>query len=193
MIKNIFITSLTILIFTLTIQKVDACRKKEYREAMQLHKNSKYMEAKQKFEILDENGCPTSSFYLGIYYAYGIGLKQNIDRAIFYCEKFLDKNNKVQPRKYRDVAYRTLSELYLKSDNYSKSFNYLLKSAQIGNCESQLKIGEYYLNGDSKSRVAKDKRKAAYWLNKSAANYNIKAMQLIYEKNLEKYIPNPNA
>ncbi|WP_440682481.1 tetratricopeptide repeat protein [Cysteiniphilum halobium] len=182
--KAFFIGS--ILLASLSIQTANACLSKAYNDAYALFKHGQYSQSLTAFTKLYNNGCPTSPYFLGIYYTYGIAVKPNYDTAIKYFDKFLDKKNLAQPRDYRANTYRALALIYKSKNQPQKAHGYLIDSAKLGNIEAMFLLGRSYIGKDQPYYTKTDLHQAFIWLNKAANYGNIEAMKLIYRHALQK-------
>ncbi len=182
-------TMLTISLFFsgLGFQIAHACISKEYNDAYALFKHSEYTKSVPAFTKLYHNGCPTSPYFLGTYYTYGIAVEENYDTAIKYFDQFLDKKNLAQPRDYRANAYRALALIYQSKNQTQKAHDYLVDSAKLGNTEAMFLLGRSYINEGLPYHTTTNLKEAYVWLNKAANYGNVEAMKLIYEHSLQKY------
>ena len=169
----------------MSFQVAQACRSKAYNVAYQLYKNNEYNKAFKAFNQLYKNGCPTSPFFLGTFYTYGLATKPDYNKAINYFVKFLDNKNIVQSRDYRANAYRALALIYKTKGESKKAFGYLGDSVKLGNQEAMFYLGRSYVSNKEPYHVKTDFKKAYYWLSKVAKNGNIQAMKLIYDYGLQ--------
>ncbi|WP_116963777.1 tetratricopeptide repeat protein [Fastidiosibacter lacustris] len=185
--KSRILITTGVLLAGLGFQLAHACVSKAYNDAYALFKHGEYAKSVPAFTKLYNNGCPTSPFFLGTYYTYGIAVKQNYDTAIKYFDKFLDEKNLVQPRDYRASVYRSLALIYKEKNQPQKAFDYLVESAKLGNTESMFLLGRSYLSEDQPYHTKTNLKEAFYWLNKVAVLGNIEAMKLIYQHSLQNY------
>lgn len=183
--KALLISSI-LLIGLSTHQTANACISKAYNDAYALFKHGQYRQSVPAFTKLYNNGCPTSPYFLGTYYTYGIAVKPNYDMAIQYFDKFLDKKNLAQPRDYRANAYRALALIYKSKNQMQKAHSYLIDSAKLGNTEAMFLLGRSYIDKDQSYHTQTDLKQACNWLNKAANYGNIEAMKLIYQHELQK-------
>ncbi|WP_440993153.1 tetratricopeptide repeat protein [Cysteiniphilum litorale] len=175
-----------VLLASFSIQTANACLSKAYNDAYALFKHGQYSQSVPAFTKLYNNGCPTSPYFLGTYYTYGIAVKPNYDTAIKYFDKFLDKKNLAQPRDYRANAYRALALIYNAKNQPAKAHAYLIDSAKLGNTEAMYLLGRSYIGKDQPYYTKTDLHQAFIWLNKAANYGNIAAMKLIYQHELQK-------
>ncbi|ABK89756.1 sel1 repeat family protein [Francisella tularensis subsp. novicida U112] len=182
--KNKIILVITFIFLNLSMQVSYACISNEYNKAYSLYRNSDYSDSAKAFIELYKKGCPTSPYFLGIFYTYRIGVKQDLDLAKKYFDVFLDKNNSKQPRHYRANAYLALAYIYKTQGQIEQANQYLALSAEIDNTEAMFFLGKSYLASNQPYHVETNPKKAFYWLNKAAQNGNIEAMKLIYDNNL---------
>ncbi|AEE26222.1 membrane protein of unknown function [Francisella hispaniensis] len=182
--KNKIILVVVFIFLALSMQLSYACISNEYNKAYSLYRNSDYSGSAKAFMDLYKKGCPTSPYFLGIFYTYGIGVKQDLDLAIKYFDVFLDKNNNKQPRHYRANAYLALAYIYKTKNLMKKANKYLTLSAEIDNVEAMFFLGKSYLADNQPYYIETNLEKAFFWLNKAAQNGNIEAMKLIYDNNL---------
>ena len=119
-----------------------------------------------------------ANYYLGKLYEKGLGVKQNINKALNYY--------KISNTKEANFA---LSNLYLKGKyilkNPKLAILYLKKSAKQGYDKAQYLLGKMYLKGNE--ALNKDLSKAAKWLKASTKNGEMKAKKLWEEYKLYKY------
>jgi TPR repeat protein len=177
-------TYIFFILLSLNLQFSYACISNEYNRAYSLFKHSDYTESTKAFIELYKKGCPTSPYFLGISYTYGIGSKQDFDIAIKYFDTFLDKSNKKQPRNYRANAYLALAYIYKSKKELNKANEYLIESAELDNSEAIFFLGRSYINEKQPYHIKTDSKKAFYWLNKAANYGNVEAMKLIYQYDL---------
>lgn len=182
--KNKIILVVTFIFLTLSMQLSYACISNEYTKAYSLYRNSDYSDSVKAFMELYKKGCPTSPYFLGIFYTYGIGVKQDLDLAIKYFDVFLDKNNNKQPRHYRANAYLALAYIYKTQGQIEQANQYLALSAEIDNTEAMFFLGKSYVANNQPYYIETNPQKAFFWLNKAAQSGNIEAMRLIYDNDL---------
>ncbi|AXA33117.1 tetratricopeptide repeat protein [Francisella adeliensis] len=175
---------ITILLGCLSFQISQACISTEYNRAYSKFQHSDYISSAKAFANLYENGCPTSPYFLGIHYAYGLGVKKNTDMAIKYFDIFLAKKNHKQPRRYRANASLALAIIYNSKGDTEKAHKYLEQSAKADNTEAMFFLGRSYIDKDQPYYVETNRKEAFLWLNKAASYGNVKAMKLIYENSL---------
>ena len=184
--KNKTLVIGSILLASFSIQIANACISKAYNDAYSLFKHGEYSQSVPAFTKLYKNGCPTSPYFLGTYYTYGIAVKPNYDTAIKYFDKFLDKNNLAQPRDYRANAYRALALIYKSKNQPQKAHDYLIDSAKLGNTEAMFLLGRSFIDKNQPYHTQTNLKDAFTWLNKAANYGNIEAMKLIYQHALQK-------
>lgn len=173
--------SFLFVLFILTLNSSYACISDEYNRAYSLYKHNDYDKSFNAFLNLYKLGCPTSPYFVGIHYAYGIGTKENHEAAIKYFNIFLDKNNPKRPRDYRGNAYLALAYIYNLDGKTTRANECLFESASVGNTEAMFLLGRSYTNNNQPYYVKTDLEKALFWLNKAANAGNVTAMQLIYQ------------
>ena len=155
--------------FFVALKSASACNTPDYKQAARLDQKKEFSHAFHAFTRLEKGGCPKASYYLGKYYAYGLGTEANDLKALAYYHQFLKNDIKFKPRPYRAHAYQAMTMLYLKQKNTSSAKRYLIKSAKIGNNAAQLALARYYLHGNSLLKIAKDSKKSAYWSKQAQA------------------------
>lgn len=180
--KTIILT--TVLLGCLSFQISQACISTEYNRAYSKFEHSDYASSAKAFANLYKNGCPTSPYFLGIHYAYGLGVKKNTDTAIKYFNDFISKDNRKQPRRYRANTYLALAVIYNSKGDIKKAHKYLKQSAKADNVEAMFFLGRSYINKNQPYFVETDHKEAFFWLNKAANYGNIKSMELIYANSL---------
>lgn len=185
--KYILVFTKLLIVVCLILDRGYTCISEEYNDAYSLFKNGQYSESINKFNNLNNKGCPLSSFFLGIYYTYGIGINQDLEQATYYLNKFLDINNLAQPRDYREQAYCALSFIYKEKLEIEKSLYYLLQAANMGNKEAQYILGISYLSDIEPYHLQKNFKASFYWLKQLAISGNIDAMKLIDKCSLHNY------
>ena len=182
--KSKLTLTMVILLTTLSFEVSHACISNEYNKAYSLFKHSDYRDSLLGFTDLYKGGCPTSPYFLGIHYAYGLGVKQNYEIAIKYFNDFLDKDNGKQPRSYRANTYLALAIIYKSKGQLQKAHEYLVESAKIGNTEAMFLLGRSYIDKTQPYYTQTNLKGAFFWLNKAALYGNVAAMKLINDNSL---------
>lgn len=129
----------------------------------------KYNEAYKWFKKGAEAGNSYAQFYLGAFYAEGLGVKKDYEKAREWYKKSADQGN-VDAQYYLGDLY--LQGLGVKKD-YAKAVELFKKSANQGYAETQYKLGIIYKNGVL--GLKKDYKKAFDFLRKAADQNHILA------------------
>ena len=127
------------LFFFAVLAPANACNTPDYKQAARLDQKQEFTKAFKAFTRLAKGGCPKANYYLGKYYAYGLGTKANTNKALYYYRKFLKNPIKYQPRPYRANAYQAMAMLYLKKKNHNMAKTYFIKSAKMSNANASIK------------------------------------------------------
>lgn len=191
---------------------------KEYLEdaVKSKNENAKFLLAKLYLETdeyskipdaikwLEESQNDTADFILGKEYMNGIHVEQDIEKAIQYFEKCLEKNNPyaafklgkiylenrdvmkgirymdICAKQGNDIAQYILGMIYLKDEqiekNVDKAIDYLARSAKQNNRFAQYALGKLFLFG---KEVKRDEEKALYFLSCSSIQGNEYAQYLL--------------
>lgn len=122
-----------------------------------------------KIRISAELNDSIAFSFLGDFYYYGYGVKQDYVKAKEYYEKSADQNY--------SYSFYSLGLLYLNGygvkQDYKKAKEYLEKSAEQNNSDALCSLGILYLNGCG---VKQNYKKAIEYLEKSAEQNNSNAL-----------------
>lgn len=134
-----------------------------YENAITQFEKGEYDIAFSTFRSLSEGENSNSWFYLGLMYNYGLGIRRDIDRAIYWYEKSALAGN-VQ-------AQHNLGVLYVSGVNgaadYDSGIRWLHESAQQGLTPSFSELGKAYLK---RGRDLSDLCDAIYWYEKGTVD-----------------------
>jgi TPR repeat protein len=103
------------------------------------------------------NGDIEAKIQVALMYMYGVGVKQNSDKAQYWFKESAKDNHPQGQKMYGYTLYGTQN---------SQAFKYIKKAAQQGDIEAQYLISKFYLDGIG---VKKNKEKSMYWFDKALA------------------------
>lgn len=142
-------------------------------EGQKYYQKGDYQKAYKNFEMAGDNGNTLAEQYLGLFYYYGMVVKQDYSKALEWWQKAAAKND-------ADSIYN-ISILYQNGQgvekNLSKAYEYALKSANLGLGMAQNYVGYSYHYGIG---IQIDYSKAIEWYMKAAKNNNVFAFQNLY-------------
>lgn len=156
--------------------EVDEVGRKCVHEAIE---NKKFKAAFKEACRMADHDCQYSQCLLGIMYENGVGVKQDIEKAIVWYKKAASKG-------VAEAQFR-LGRLYyfgkkVKRDPKEAAI-WLEEAADQGIAEAQYLIGKMYLSGDG---VPREIRKAKRWLHLAADRGIADAKRLIASSHLAK-------
>jgi len=132
-----------------------------FSEGFKHHQQGEYGEAAKKYHKAAIKGNVVAQQLLGSLYMNGLGVEQDITKAIYWFQKAADQDEA--------IAQYYLGILYLKGDGVepdtSKAVHWLHKSAEQGDSLAQYQLGYMYLNGKG---VEKKYFMATHWFRKAA-------------------------
>ena len=82
--------------FFVALKSASACNTPDYKQAARLDQKKEFSHAFHAFTRLEKGGCPKASYYLGKYYAYGLGTEANDLKALAYYHQFLKNDIKFE-------------------------------------------------------------------------------------------------
>lgn len=115
--------------------------------------------AEQFIEKVEQTATPQEIYTVSYSYGHGLRLKKDIDKAMYWATIAAEKGG--------INAMYFLGECFWNKQNPKEALVWFEKAAEKGLSPAQLQVGRIYRDGAD--GVAKDLKKAAYWLKKSAA------------------------
>lgn len=118
-------------------------------------------------------GNPLAEANLGFMYAHGVGVNANKDKAWFWLDKSMKKNN--------SYAFFLMGTLHSQSNptfpyDEAKAYEYYQKAAEMGDVNAQNNLANWLMNG---RYIPKNEIKALKWYEKAAENGLPIAMQTL--------------
>lgn len=133
-------------------------RECRYQKALSLFEDGACAEAVAIFQELPDDG--NAQFDLGLCYANGYGVEQDLGQAVEWFEKAAGQD-------CADAQY-ILGSCYYNGDgveqDYGKAFEMLMKAAEQGLANAQLAVARCYLRGEG---VKQNDAKANEWIDKA--------------------------
>ncbi len=138
------------------------------------------------FEKAAKLGCDFAIYNLGVCYVEGTGVEQNAERGLEILQKSADDN-------FED-SINYLADIYQKHDVPEEAFKLLKKGNNLGNLQSQTRLGLCYLLGEG---TTKDVQKGFGLIQEAAENhlfgFALYLMGMIYEEGVEGLVePDPD-
>ena len=163
-----------IIILLLMIANIWAYQTKELNPQMQkafkANQKGDYKTSIAIFKKEAAKGNPVACESLGECYMWGIGVKQDADKSIYYFKKAIDQN-KNTPAKISAIV--NLGNLYRILGKNKEAYVYYKRAIEMGSPNGMRHLGEMYAYG----KLGKvDKKKAKYWYKKAAKLNDVIAM-----------------
>lgn len=125
-----------------------------------------------ELSVKAKQGDAQSQLDLGLYYANGIGVKQDYDQAFDWVHKAAEKN--------LVTAQLELAKFYATGTgtekNIDETMNWLNKAAKKGLRDAQIALGKQY---SSRKKSVQDYSAAHFWFEKAADQNSTEAMELL--------------
>ena len=143
------------------VNQIDDCA---YNLGRCYDKIQNYTEAVKWFRILAEKGYEGGAYELGYHHEYGLGVSQDIVKAIEWYSKSEHPFN-------TNAQYR-LGKCFEKMNCYTVAIKWYRKAAEQGYAKAQFRLGRCYHNGLG---IKQNYHAAAKWYRKSAERDNASA------------------
>src|SRR5437868_2908085 len=144
-------------------QAFAAYQKGDYPLALKLLKPLAYKEAVKWYRLSAEQGDSDAQYDLGLMYAGGHGVPEDLKQAAAWYKKSADQGNA--------SAQLNLGAAYYSGQGVAKDLKQALKyirlSAQQGNGRAQFNLASLYTNGEG---TPQDLARALIWFNAAAVN-----------------------
>lgn len=144
----------------------------DLNQACEYYEKEDFKQAAQWFRKAAEQGSAQAQSNLGVMYADGEGVDQNMDEAIRWLRKAAEQG-------YAEYQHN-LGVMYVNGEDIDKNFDeaakWLRKSAEQNYADAQHLLGVMYMRGDG---VDNNLEEAIKWLKKAAEQGHAEALQVL--------------